>query len=701
MLLVHRLVLVNFGVLQGRHEFTFDKGFNVISGRNGHGKTTILDAFSMLLFNDYTGSYDAYINDKSKKFETEIDFTVDNNDYTLKFSFSKEGKNGKSDRELFRNGTSLSTGEDAINDMAEILDKVIGPYAFAFKQNGESRITTCSDSDRRELLKKLWEIDYTKKVKSIYDPKIAALKDQLKSIDEQVYSLDNYAYNTIEIQELPVDEDVYENEKTAAEEIRSRLKLIESLKESNANWQRQYDTCDAKIKEIQNSIINLENTIKVNQQYIDDSTKNRADTIEKAKAQFEAQRASYETSKKQLEDTITELEHKSFMKQRLPILSRVNFADILANKTAELNMANRNLGILQTGVCPTCGGNCTHKTEEFRAAVEKLTAEVAEAKEKYDAEELVKEKYNEITRYNAEMDSNVKINELAIKTNKESLEKVNNILANMNFDDEYNRIMTSFAESTNAYKGAINQSMSIIDNYTKDIEKYEEDKAVALSNIKEIELTEADASLEERLAEIENEIKLYENILAQNATAEKHNTEIENLKKENELKASQLRELKLKVVEEKSEYEFAAETMLKKYPLWRVDRGVKDLETKMNTFINDIYEKPLNIRFKPDKNVLKLHYGSNEERPLPVYKLSGAEKNLVDVSFINVFNQQIHLGCICLDEYDAPMDKFNKKAAFEAVRNMESCFQQLFIISHSADIKNYLLANCNAKVINL
>lgn len=82
-------------------------------------------------------------------------------------------------------------------------------------------------------------------------------------------------------------------------------------------------------------------------------------------------------------------------------------------------------------------------------------------------------------------------------------------------------------------------------------------------------------------------------------------------------------------------------------------------------------------------------------------RLSGAERSLVDVAFINVFNQKLGLGCICLDEYDANMDDINKKSAFEAVRNMGNSFNQIFVISHSKDIKNYLLANCKANLITL
>lgn len=702
MLFIKRLKLVDFGVLKGTHEFNFNKGFNVISGRNGHGKTTILDAFSMLLFDDHEGSYEAYINDESTKFETELDFDVDNVPYTLKFSVSKkDGKSASSTRELFKDGNSLAKGQDALTNMADILDKVIGPFAFAFKQNGSSRITTCGDADRRNLLKKLWEIDFTKKVEATYDPKINALKDQLKSIDEQIYALENYVYNTIPIQELPVEEEVYENEKAAAEEIRSRIKMINSLRESNANWKKQYDTCELNIANTKQAIANIEQTIKDTQAKIDSAIQDRSTELDNAKNKFDTQKQEYENIKKKLEETIAELKAKTFMKQRLPILSRTNFGEILANKTAELNIANKNLAILQTGVCPTCGSNCTHKTEEFKAEVDRLTIEVADVKAKYDEEELNIQKYNEIELYNREMDSNQLINDQAIKTNEESLARTCDILEHMSFDDTYNSIMTSYNNANNAYNESISQNKSIIEYYTKEIEKYESDKVVALSNIKEIELSEADTSLDSRLLEIENEIKLYESIVAQNITAEKHNKEIEILKEENTTKITQLRNLRLQVVDEKTEYETAADIMLRKYPLWRVNRGVEDLTNKMNIFINNIYEKSLNVKFKPDKNVLKMHYGNNENRPIPIYKLSGAEKNLVDVSFINIFNQKINLGCICLDEYDAPMDKYNKAAAFEAVKNMENCFQQLFIISHSDDIKNYLLSNCNAKIISL
>lgn len=705
MLVIKKLVLSNFGILKGKHTFNFKDGFNIINGRNGHGKSTILEAFNILLFNDYEGSYDSRVNNQSNNFNLDLSFDIDDIPYRITFDYKKETESkGKSTKVLYREDKQLASGEEAVKTMAELLDANIGPYAFSFKQDGTSRVTSCGDASRRDILRKLWEIDYTKKIEKVYGPKIKALKDQVKSIDEQVYAIENYQYNTIPILEPPVEDYVYENEKSAAEEIRSRLKMITSLRESNSSWQKQYDASVAAIDSANANIQKLEDDITNYQNYIDRSVANRTLDINTAKEKFDNEKAKLEESKKALENEIQELKSKTFMIQRLPNISNINVdatRDALSNKQAELNVANRNLAVLKTGVCPTCGSNCTHKTEEFKQTVETLTKEVDELQKQYDNETALVDKYNTIESNNERLNLEKSNNDTIIQLKEKTLADTVSVLEKKSFDDEYNRIMSSYNESVKAYTASITSNQGIIENYKRDIEKYENDKVTAQNNIKEIELTEDDETLEERLNTIENEIKQYETIIAQNETAAKHNAEIEVLKQENEAKAVELRNLRIQVVEETTEYEIASEIMLRKYPLWRVDKGVEGLTNKMNAFIDEVYEKSLDVKFKPDKNVLKMVYGDNPERPLPIMRLSGAERSLVDVAFINVFNQKLGLGCICLDEYDANMDDINKKSAFEAVRNMGNSFNQIFVISHSKDIKNYLLANCKANLITL
>lgn len=88
-------------------------------------------------------------------------------------------------------------------------------------------------------------------------------------------------------------------------------------------------------------------------------------------------------------------------------------------------------------------------------------------------------------------------------------------------------------------------------------------------------------------------------------------------------------------------------------------------------------------------------YGDGD-RELPIKRLSGAEKQIVNLAVENVFNQQQNLSCIILDECDSAMDKTNKETFFSTLLSLKDYYEQIIVITHSEDVKNKLLIEgCN------
>lgn len=135
-----RLAMTDFGVYRGTQEFTFSRetGVWIVYGRNGRGKTTLLNAFRFALYGIVLGrtaeprslaevgsSQAGDLRDagQAPSFAVELDFSHGESEYQLVRSF----RNGSSSLHLTKNGAMLS--EDAANrEMLVVAPKSISQF---------------------------------------------------------------------------------------------------------------------------------------------------------------------------------------------------------------------------------------------------------------------------------------------------------------------------------------------------------------------------------------------------------------------------------------------------------------------------------------------------------------------------------------------------------------------------------------------
>ena len=190
---IKNLKLENIGVFKGKREFNFTKGSNLILGENGHGKSTLLEVISLLLINEYNGNLESLINNSCDNANAELEFDHNNKSYRNTIELSKK-KSTTSKKELYENNELVANGEEVEKYLNNILPKELVNHSLFVKQKGD-KVTSVSDSDRREILAQLCELDYTRKIKEIIDPQIDFLKCEINTKEKEEYALENKSYN--------------------------------------------------------------------------------------------------------------------------------------------------------------------------------------------------------------------------------------------------------------------------------------------------------------------------------------------------------------------------------------------------------------------------------------------------------------------------------------------------------------------------
>jgi len=102
-------------------DLKFEEGINFIVGRNGVGKTTVLEAICLAMSGDTTHSdFLSLVRDKRKPARIELSFRVDSKEYLVRRQFSNKSKQKS---ELTSEGKSLCSNWDPVsNKVMELLD---------------------------------------------------------------------------------------------------------------------------------------------------------------------------------------------------------------------------------------------------------------------------------------------------------------------------------------------------------------------------------------------------------------------------------------------------------------------------------------------------------------------------------------------------------------------------------------------------
>ena len=136
MLKLIKLELEGFGCFKNKTEFLYEDGINVILAENGSGKTTQINAISILLLSEYEGSFSDYMNRECNEFTISLEFML-NDKHLLETLTCKKGKTYTTTRNLkdVDTDTDLANGEGVKEWLNERLPVSTSKYALFVKQN--------------------------------------------------------------------------------------------------------------------------------------------------------------------------------------------------------------------------------------------------------------------------------------------------------------------------------------------------------------------------------------------------------------------------------------------------------------------------------------------------------------------------------------------------------------------------------------
>ena len=234
MLKLIKLELEGFGCFKDKKEFLYESGVNLVLAENGKGKTTQIEAIELMLLSVIDGNYADYLYRNKETNATVNEFTISlefmlNGKHLLETLTCKKGKTCTTTRNLKDVDTDvdLANGEGVKEWLNEKLPVNVSKYALFVRQNSDMDIIHCSDSERRDLFKRIQDLDYTKEIKTLIEPKIEQTKEKIIENDKEIFALENKAYIAKDFVELPFTEDEYKLKKSQMDKLIAEKSLIE------------------------------------------------------------------------------------------------------------------------------------------------------------------------------------------------------------------------------------------------------------------------------------------------------------------------------------------------------------------------------------------------------------------------------------------------------------------------------------------
>ena len=403
MLKLIKLSLKGFGCFKDEKIFEYDDGINIIRAENGSGKTTQIEAISILLLSEYDGSFADYMNRECSEFVISLEFSL-NGKHLLETLNCKKGKTYTTTRNLkdVDADTDLANGENVKEWLNESLPVATSKYALFVRQNSDMDIIHCSDSERRDLFKKIQDLDFTAQIKTLIDPKIEQTKEKIVETDKEIFALENKEYLTKDFVDYPFSEDEYSLKKSQLDKLNAEKSLIEEkekqlveLKDRMTNVEDEVNSLvhsisskETKIEGLNDFDFNLEKE-KVEKEFADKKleSENKIKSLEESRKNLDKDTndklIDIDCEIKKIEDEGNELVKEIDSIRLMKIIkfddsSLVNVRNDLAELKTKSSIAWKNAEQLKNGVCPICGGSCENKHDEFESQAKDYDKQIAE-----------------------------------------------------------------------------------------------------------------------------------------------------------------------------------------------------------------------------------------------------------------------------------------------------------------------------------
>ena len=739
MLKLIKLELQGFGCFKNKTEFLYEDGINIIRAENGKGKTTQIEAISTLLLSEYDGGFADYMNRDCDEFIISLEFMLDGK-HLLETLNCKKGKTYTTTRNLKGLDTDqdIANGENVKDWLNERLPVATSKYALFVRQNSDMDIIHVSDSERRDLFKKIQDLDFSKEIDTLIAPKIETVKEKIIEVDKEIFALENKEYEIKSYGEFPFTEDEYKLKKSQLDKLNAEKSLVEEkknqLKDLEERKNSLNDECiniDSKISTKKVSIINAKQfnfdteKEKIEKEFIDKKleSENKIKSLEEQKNNLDKdineKSLELESEIKKIEEEYQKLTEEIDSIRLMKLIkfdeeSLIKVRNNLSELKTKHSIALKNAEQLKTGICPICGSSCTDKHAQFEdeaisldkqiaeceGVIDDLVAKKSDIEEKTKQNEELKEKKNNLSNELLKKQSLIENKRTEQKSLNDSLlQKKENYINQIESEKRILESVDSEKESKlNSIKEKADLYSSQIESLKKEINDLENQHSSKLKEMEElskkIELFSVGTFDENKINELEEELKSYDSVVAENKVVKEYNEQLEETKKADKVELEKFKEKKQKFEKEKFDLESAKVVMSKDYPNWVIVNSIQNIQDDINEFVDQVYYKPLNIKFDMTKTGISMRFGDD----IKINRLSGAEKAITNIGFCESFNKNLDLNIILLDEPDAPMSENIKHTFYESLLEMKNIFEQMIIVTHSSDMVAYIQANdtdCN------
>ena len=317
----------------------FSKGVNLILGKNGKGKTSILEAISSVMFNtkDRSGKETGknFIKFGEKSGKIEIEFTAnDGRDYILKTEFFKTKPKRQTLKDL--------NGIDCEEDIQEKLEELCGikkgfeetyENIVIAKQNEFINIFKAKPKDREEIFNKIFN---TQIYKEMYDKFLKEATDNYtKQIDYLSKDIDSLKENMEDKEEIST---LLKDEETLKEKLNADFSKTTEISTKLSNEIKDYETSEINLKNLISNIEDEEEKIKKYSNLL------KENIIEARKAK-KAKTIVEENEKPYFEYLEVENKLKDFRETYANLLQEQKLNVQYQNNIEKLELSNKNLKV--------------------------------------------------------------------------------------------------------------------------------------------------------------------------------------------------------------------------------------------------------------------------------------------------------------------------------------------------------------------
>jgi len=709
MLVLRRLKIKDFKNIPYL-EIDFEN-YNLISGNNGSGKSSILQAIRLLLTNTLPEKLAEYIRWGQEGFELQLIFEFQGIEYSYKYEYDTSSK-----KELKFNDVVLK-GTDASSKLEEFVNAELLLYSSISEQGQSYSILNESPAKRLERFKTILGVERLSRIIEVAKEKVKLKKSEADLLDKEVKTLQGVKYSYFEqitlpdIQAIQAELEKQEKEKAEKEEF-DKIKQEWSIRKS------EYDKTITRQEEL-NSLIQFKKSEVFGLQKVDFNietynnllTQKQTEELEEQK--YKTERLQYSNYKKSLSELQSELDrlNDNKLKHRLFRLSPLSFSkedliklnELINNLKVDLKQIDNHILLAKEGKCSTCGQDFKHSPDELEAKsftiqeqIKNLESESQDKRQQLIDYDKKVESNKQTTEKVKEIDSDIeriilKLKQLTIVN--EPVEKTFNV---SHIDEQ----IKSLKEVKNLFDSCQTKEKELLDAITK----YEiELKTLSTTDPGESPVQPRRFGFDSiKYEELKKEINIYDQKVAEKKRIEEHNDKIEKEEKENKLKIKDIETQYYACLGESKEYEEARNILEKNFSSFLIEKGTQYVESKMNSFFQKCYPK-YSVLFKQTENKksIDFYYTDNETETIASASLcSGFEKQLLSIAFRVALASITSMGFLILDEVDSDASSENSISLYSNLIDSD-IFSQLLVVSHKAETKEMLVNEYYAKEINL